>query len=529
MTDSTAMGNNVSTVLGEDPKPGENQQAKEAEKFKPRISKKPIEYGVELQFVYAFKESLLDLKSIEKRLTSDLRNKRPFNQVEHLQIPRPYNSWGIYHDAERKDLRPYGRELLEIAHRHIQPIAGLPIDIVEDAGERVDKTNARYKKWHITPDHTVRGVGSAGLTRRGIAGVTEQNEDSWDSYGLELVSRVLRLGNAEDLAEIKRVTDALKSEDDPEWAAFVTNQTGLHVHVGVGDNVGALRELALLLIVYEDEISRMHPPCRRPDHACAQQIIESNRTGLYEEMQLEESDDESSNENEFLPSVRAIRTRLDGFNQPEIRRTMGSDKTRLVSFMNIVAETEYPTTVEFRQHRGDLCLENIKRWIFFVAGLWRLADQYRCDNSYRVRSWDDRVSVFDLMVDMGMSLEDIDYYRGEIARYTHYPPDGDLNATDHGTSPPDDAPPPGPPAIDPTPIVPEQTPEIPGPNNGNENGKRPATPEPLEDEPDAKKTKTTTTGKNPADVRPNAGPDIREAEFGDGMIILNKACNLLTQ
>jgi hypothetical protein len=39
---------------------------------------------------------------------------------------------------------------------------------------------------------------------------------------------------------------------------------GLHVHVQAPETLDVLRELALLLLIYEEEISCLHPPCRRP-------------------------------------------------------------------------------------------------------------------------------------------------------------------------------------------------------------------------------------------------------------------------
>ncbi|KAH9220081.1 hypothetical protein DL95DRAFT_383421, partial [Leptodontidium sp. 2 PMI_412] len=43
------------------------------------------------------------------------------------------------------------------------------------------------------------------------------------------------------------------------------------------------RELAMILLVYEDEIARLHPPCRRPGHANAQYQFQSNRLGFMKE------------------------------------------------------------------------------------------------------------------------------------------------------------------------------------------------------------------------------------------------------
>jgi hypothetical protein len=38
----------------------------------------------------------------------------------------------------------------------------------------------------------------------------------------------------------------------------------LHVHVEAPESLKVLQELAVILLIYEEEIMRLHPPCRRP-------------------------------------------------------------------------------------------------------------------------------------------------------------------------------------------------------------------------------------------------------------------------
>lgn len=61
---------------------------------------------------------------------------------------------------------------------------------------------------------------------------------------------------------------------------ILSRRCGLHVHVAAPQDPRVLSMLAGILLVYEEEIARLHPLCRRPVHKNARHLIESNRSGF---------------------------------------------------------------------------------------------------------------------------------------------------------------------------------------------------------------------------------------------------------
>lgn len=131
-----------------------------------------------------------------------------------------------------------------------------------------------YTKWIVTVVHSVCGRGPEIQTWMPNK-VADSNY--WDSYGLELASRVLNTGDPSHKSEIDAIVRAVQGTKTDTHGAFITNQCGLHVHVEAPQDLDILKQLALLLIVYEEEISKLHPPCRRPGHEATIHTLDSNR------------------------------------------------------------------------------------------------------------------------------------------------------------------------------------------------------------------------------------------------------------
>jgi hypothetical protein len=92
-----------------------------------------------------------------------------------------------------------------------------------------------------------------------------------------LASRVLNTGVPAYRDEIGAIIDVVKGTKTDKHGAFITNQCGLHIHIEAPKDLKVLKELALLLIVYEEEISKLHPPCRRHGHPATIGNLNSNR------------------------------------------------------------------------------------------------------------------------------------------------------------------------------------------------------------------------------------------------------------
>lgn len=303
--------------------------------------------------------------------------------------------------------------------------------------------------------------------------------------GVELVSPILSTNNITHKADISRLVAAVKGEPDDKVAAFITNQCGLHVHVRAplerdfaNQTTSASqaadfafdikKELAIILIVYEEEIAKLHPPCRRPGHPNARYTLQSNRLGLMAEGKTTAFSDNLYNHvvntdnatsldvgcstiaisnHLSIPEIRAGIAALANadslpglMNWPAVNSPYDKlcrqhgDRDRQANFTYINRENG-ANTFEFRQAKGSLDATDISCWIDFCVGLVRLARLYIEDRSrFRVKDWpDDRttpvttygkehnnINVFDLMHDMELGPAAIAYWQRRVATFHNY-------------------------------------------------------------------------------------------------------------
>ncbi len=161
-------------------------------------------------------------------------------------MKRPYSSWAII--ESEGDYRPYEAEPLNIARDVIADGAGISCGVVVDPNGDLGKNNERYKNWHITTEHSVRGVGSGALIIHLPDRVKPENVERWDSYGLEVVSRVIgRSVKGDDgNEEIRKIIKALVGDKNSQHWAFVTNHTALHLHIQCPLEFGCLKGAGVL-------------------------------------------------------------------------------------------------------------------------------------------------------------------------------------------------------------------------------------------------------------------------------------------
>ena len=137
-----------------------------------------------------------------------------------------------------------------------------------------------YSKWTLVNDFSLTGATKAQLLAACPGRITTKNVGSWDSFGIELVSRFFQVAEKEEnIAEMSRYLAALKgptaSEDadqdlDTHCSTLKSIFAGTHVHVGFNiDSVEKLREvfpvfqhLAYILISHDDLLTQLHPPHR---------------------------------------------------------------------------------------------------------------------------------------------------------------------------------------------------------------------------------------------------------------------------
>jgi Putative amidoligase enzyme len=238
------------------------------------LSKRPLTWGVELEFVFAFHESQLQLvgipdvtkadgyfhpTTVQKNIWYKLRR-----HGEGFKIPVPweilpgrvYNSWGLYNEAKPpKKLTPYQQEVENVLLRVLESKCPFIATRVDESKPIDEKKKDMYNEWL---KYSVCGVGSQNITTW-LPRVDSTTD--WDSYGLELVSPVFQTGSNRGFKEIALILEATKGKSPDLTGAFITNQCGLHVHVQAPNDFAILKELAVLVVVYESEIAKLHPHC----------------------------------------------------------------------------------------------------------------------------------------------------------------------------------------------------------------------------------------------------------------------------
>ncbi|KAH7354894.1 hypothetical protein BKA65DRAFT_581538 [Rhexocercosporidium sp. MPI-PUGE-AT-0058] len=461
------------------------------------LSTNDLTYGIEIECVFAFHEDLTVFPNdteyrIQKTFLYSTRQQRRFSRVNPFFSPnRTYNSWGIKSNepdkVTKERLNPWKKEPLQIVanilRQNIPAFAALNASrdlYVLDTLNNAEKKNMLWdnrKQWKITKDHSVCSVGSQNI-EHWLPGKRIQAQ-KWDSFGVELISPILNSNTPNDKVRIMEIVDALK-KDATKTAFFITNECGLHVHVQ-GPNAAQFqrdlnmleddakyrkakvwRELAMILLVYEDEIARLHPPCRRPGHPNAEYQFQNNRLGFMKEdlanifpNNLVGSTVPTSIEDciKIDCSTRAISRKAT---IPQIR-----DGVSKYSDSDVVALVNWPRTIRAggtqkpdrdlgdkdRQARGSLDGEDVNRWVEFCIGIVRLAHLYAADpERFRVRNWRDvmmfdetsernRIDVFDLMRDMEWGDDAVSYWERRVATYMCFVKGGEHDRLDDEVPP----------------------------------------------------------------------------------------------
>ncbi|KAB8292220.1 hypothetical protein EYC80_007962 [Monilinia laxa] len=422
------------------------------------FKRRSLKYGVELEYVLAFHELELDLTDyvgggpdhgIEKIIPLAIRREESWSPAVTGHLDRSssliYNSWGILQNNAKNDdkkkhmanVRPYHLEPQSIVLNKLNNKASLVRDKVTCRGEqsRSNKVDGAYEKWIVSTDRTVIGQGSTNLYKWLPRLSSSHVSKRWDSYGIEVISRVLSSNNTQDRIELEQVVNVLKGKEDGLYQGFITNQCALHVHVQA-PSFEILKELAAILLIYEDEISRLHPKCRRPGHRVARSNLTSNRmlTFLGPNFvpflgNVQDIWDQPTETSLFrkLITIQQIRDEIGQLqDEQKLADYMcfpGTQKTRVVNFRRLKSSI-HPRTIEFRQARGSLDINDINYWVDFCLGLVQLAEYYVHNPGARIKSWSEdtkehigKLDVFQLMAEMKLDRRSINYWRSRVAKY----------------------------------------------------------------------------------------------------------------
>lgn len=209
----------------------------------------------------------------------------------------------------------------------------------------------------------------------------------------------------------------------------------------------------MIFLVYEDEISRLHSKCRRPNHPATIGVVGSNRMAfMFDELTYKrrypglDCSITALSKRHSIARLRGMMNRRFKSKEALLQRMNGpvpdnaeiypnGDRNRLVNFTatcrkpHKVSGKPFPSTIEFRHAQGSLDTEHILKWVEFCVGLVRLAHVYASkEKEFRVHSWENpfeptsstntsHISIWDLMEDMRLSEESQTFWK---AQATHY-------------------------------------------------------------------------------------------------------------
>ncbi|KAJ9631844.1 hypothetical protein H2203_000244 [Taxawa tesnikishii (nom. ined.)] len=375
-----------------------------------------LTFGVEIETVFMFHEqklrSLLDGRpeTAALKICKNLGDIKRKGAMIGPYVNTKYNSWGLLDPTE--DAVVDLNTLVNVSGQHIAPKAytSQPFELAEQVMSTIPARKSttlitdRYSKsteynWTLMYDNSVSGLRQSDLKtslpsdRLELTQVTD-----WDSYG------------------IAQVLDAFKGTATSKHAITTTEATGLHVHVGLpgGERfpIETLRNLALILLTYEDELALLHPISRRTDNP----ELSSNRVQVYNE---DDTNPVSRNGAKYLCSympIQEIRDRIDKADHAQLVELMGAAHRHAVNFSYTarkVAKGEGAATIEFRQHAGTLDPEEIYHWVQHCLALVRLAST----SAGRVKTWDDKIALEDLWEDMALPEGTLSFLRARKAAY----------------------------------------------------------------------------------------------------------------
>lgn len=407
-----------------------------------------LTFGVELEGIFAFHQSKIQahLKPtlpharLVKDLTTDQR--RGLRQAKY---PRQvYQSWALAnagdnpmtaeHSVEHESgrIRAYQDEPLSIAKSLLE---------MTEQGKRIWLWNPEdlgkpgvYERcrWILTADQSLESLKDSDKTLAFPAKITETEGGEWDSYGIELISPPY---SASDLSTAEADISNLLGSLETPTSGITTNETcGMHVHIGLPTGeclpVKVLQYLSLLLVIYEDEISRLHPSHRRG----RTDEIDSNKVLFAAEYITNEPLDfmdrptpnfetGASTMRKHESTYKAVHQihrllfdEVDAAANPveQLQKRMGRRRGMIVNFAYL-NRSDGPQTIEFRQHSGSLDAREIGCWVTFCLGLVRLAWRYADgEGECGVKHWRDRVDIGDLMEEMGLQEEVMTFYENRV-------------------------------------------------------------------------------------------------------------------
>lgn len=383
-----------------------------------------LTFGVELECVFAFHQDLLTdhLKKISastiiiKELTDEMRRDFRRCQNDYLVTRPQYMGWALTspvpllpsgektptgHRLDKFGCRPYADEILHVALPLLPPSTDFQSLVYSGKRET-------FSQWHVCEDTSIMGASQKVL----LAELGDRIDDigSWDSHGLELVSRILEPSPAA-FEEITSYLTALRGNSASRHGALITQHCGMHVHIGfpppanakTGDvlpsfDLATIQHLSYLLVMYESEFSSLHPTSRREEGIGSQTDVASNLDDFYADMEsrIIYDDDEWDSElvdGEVVPALltppatppaecedepyyglsfsraREMIFAPDMTMAKLVRMMCGTKRGHIVNYQYLLRKETGARTIEFRQHAGCLQEDDIRHWVELLIKL----------------------------------------------------------------------------------------------------------------------------------------------------------------
>ena len=230
--------------------------------------------------------------------------------------------------------------------------------------------------WTVTTDSTVE------LEQEELP----QHLRAFDSYAIELKSPAYRY-TIEALLEVQRGVGLVKGK----FEIFVNETCGFHVHVGNldrGFTLETVKNLALLVTIFERQINQLHPRHRNTNEWCRTPKSQFLGRNLWEVVEAIESMPDMVNLISLMCSERLFPS---------------GSKYRAYNLCNLTDDNL--RTIEFRQHQGTMNEYYIDAWIHLTCSLVSLshsAGPVGFIELVKERADNPNFTVIDLLYNLGL-------------------------------------------------------------------------------------------------------------------------------
>lgn len=209
-------------------------------------------------------------------------------------------------------------------------------------------------------------------------------------HGIELVSPIL--SGPEGFAQVRKVCEVLETS-----RCKINKSCGLHVHVGINEEIRTAQNAILLYDHFEDAIDSFMAPSRR-----------KSASGFALPSKSYVRDVAGRTFNNMLDLIRAYGQHPEHGARTHFRYR----KANLLSWLQ-------HKTIEFRQHQGTIDADRTENWLKLCLRIV-LAARQRNDNNYGERTLDNLLAVVGASDEAAFFHSRANYFAGADRRAAAY-------------------------------------------------------------------------------------------------------------